>query len=77
MHPPNPCLGRVCKNLGTLDQGMDQHRKHTGILEWFRLLERKSQRPLVCCIAYENLEPGAKSFRMPVSCVLTCVLTLL
>jgi hypothetical protein len=33
-----------------LDQRLDERGKDMRILEWFRSLERKTVRPLVCCI---------------------------
>jgi hypothetical protein len=33
-------------------------------LEWFRPPERKTLRPLVCCIVCEDLEPGAKKLEL-------------
>jgi hypothetical protein len=37
-------------DLGALDRGVDERRKDTRILEWFRLPERNTLRPLWSCI---------------------------
>jgi hypothetical protein len=42
-------------DLGALDQWADEHRKGTRILQWFGPPERKTLRPLWCCIDCRSL----------------------
>jgi hypothetical protein len=42
-------------DLGALDRRVDEHRKDTRILEWFRPPERNTLRPLGSCIDHVSL----------------------